>query len=444
MRDKSSSIHYNVVPDSPVVVRRARLIASSLPRRVALVAAGLVLVATALAACTDSRPEEAFKIGVMDIGIIDHRLLHTPQDQNGPVHDAIMLAIKHVNDAGGVWGKPVEAVFKDTFEMRPGERPVETANELLDQDGAHAFIGPIRSVDAELIVDEVAKPKEVPMISFGTAPLVLNLDDDGYHFNTILNDEAQGFALARVANDEHDEHVALAHLDTAWGRDLARVFKSHYNGRVSVVSLHPDDESFAEELQELATSSADVLVLAVLSNWTHQVLDEVQSNDHFDHLLLIAEHRTLSLLADYQDFLDGSKGVAPSGRHITEAEGHWEADFEAEFGYTPSASYAREAYDATVILSLAAESAGTTEGQAIRDALYEISRPPGTKYSATSDGVKSAFDAIGNGDDIDLEGEASAIDWDDRGAVTVGHFSVWQFTDGEIVDLEHFDVNLTE
>ena len=97
-----------------------------------------------------------------------------------------------------------------------------------------------------------------------------------------------------------------------------------------------------------------------------------------------------------------------------------------------------------MILALAAESAGTTEGQAIRDALYGLSGPPGTKHNATADGVKAAFEAVRDGEDIDLEGEASAIDWDDRGAITVGHFSVWQFQDGAIVDLEHFDVDLTE
>ena len=424
--------------------RISRGAGARLSRRFLIIAVGMVLVAVALSACNGRQPSETFTIGAMDIRIIDHRLLHTPEGRNGPVHDAITLAIKHVNEAGGVWGKPIEAVFKDTFEMRPGEHPVETANELIDDDGSIALVGPIRSVDAELIVAEVAKPRQVPIISFGTAPLVMGLDDDGFHFNTILNDEAQGFALARVANDEHDEHVALAHIDTAWGRDLARVFKSHYNGRVSEVSLHPDDESFADELQELAASDAPVLVMAVLSNQTHQVLDVVKANDHFDHLLLIAEHRTLSLLADYPEFLDGSKGVSPSGKHITEAEGHWEADFEAEYGYEPSSSYAREAYDAAVILSLAAERAGTTDGVAIRDAMYEISRPPGTSYNATSDGIKAAMEAVRNGEEIDLEGEATAIDWDDRGAVTIGHFSVWQFNDGEIVDLEHFDVDLTE
>ena len=76
--------------------------------------------------------------------------------------------------------------------------------------------------------------------------------------------------------------------------------------------------------------------------------------------------------------------------------------------------------------------------------MYEISRPPGTKYNATANGIKAAMEAVRNGDDIDLEGEATAIDWDDRGAVTIGHFSVWQFKEGGIVDLEHFDVDLSE
>lgn len=428
----------------PIEERVSRRAIARLSGRLIFAAIGFVLVVAALSACAERRPDETFTIGAMDIRVIDHRVLHTPEGRNGPVHDAITLAVKHVNDAGGVWGKPVDAVFKETFDMRPGERPVETANELIDEDGSIALIGPIRSVDAELIVKEVAKPRQVPIISFGTAPFVMGLDDDGFHFNTILNDEAQGFSLARVANDEHDEHVALAHLDTAWGRDLARVFKSHYNGRVSEVSLHPDDESFADELHELADSDAPVLVLVVLERHTHRVLDEVRSNDHFDHLLLIAEHRTVSLLEDYPEFLDGSKGVSPSSQHITEAEGHWETDFEAEYGYFPSASYAREAYDATVILALAAEMAGTTDGAAIRDAMYEISRSPGTKYNATANGIKAAMEAVRNGDDIDLEGEATAIDWDDRGAVTIGHFSVWQFKEGGIVDLEHFDVDLSE
>lgn len=415
-----------------------------LSRRIAVMVASLAVIAVVAAACAGTQPEETFTIGAMDVEKVSRRIFHTPEGETGPIHDAITLAIKHVNDAGGVWGKPMDAVFKNTFDQRPGEFPLETANELLDQDGATALIGPARSVDAQLIVEEIAKPQQVPIISFGTAPFIMSLDDDGYHFSTVLNDEAQGFALARVANDEHDAHVAVAYLDDAWGRDLARVFKSHYNGRVSEVGIHPDDESFEDELHELAESDADVLVLLTISVWAAPVLDEVRKNDHFDHVLLISEHRSLDLLSQYPDFLDGSKGVSPSGQHITEVEGHWEADFEAEYGYHPSASVAREMYDATVIMALAAESAGTTDGAAIRDAMYDISRPPGTKYNATSDGLKAAFEAVRNGEDIDLEGEATAIDWDQRGAVTIGHFSVWQFKGGEIVDLEHFDVDLTE
>ena len=399
----------------------------------------------ALVGCFERRPSEAFKIGFLDIGVIDRVLLHTPEGEEGSVRQAALLAVKHVNDAGGVWGRPVEVAWEETFvTLPPGDRPVEAALQLVDADNVHGIVGPIRSVDTELIVNEVIKPRPVPIISFGTAPYLADLDDGGYHFRTVMNDEAQGLALARLANEEHDEHVALVHLDTVWGRDLARVFKSHFDGRVSEVSLHPEADSFADELHELSASDAPVLVMIMLARWSHEVLDEVVAHGHFDHVLLIAEHRSLELLADYPEFLDGSKGVAPIGKHIAEAIGHWEEDFEAEYGHRPSQSYAREAYDAAVLLMLAAEHAGSNDPEAIRDSLYEISRPPGQLYPATSDGVAAALRAVRNGDDIDLDGESSALDWDDRGEVTVGHFSFWQFQDGEIVDLEHVDIDIRE
>ena len=380
----------------------------------------------------------------MDTDIIDHRWYHVPEDQNGPTHDAVLLALKHINEAGGVWGMPVEVAFGNTFEDRTDRHAVARTSAMLDEEGAHVIVGTVFSVDVETVVEEVVKPRRVPYISWGTAPLLINMDDDGYHFSTVLNDEMQGFALARVANDEHDEHVAIAYQDGVWGRDLARVFKSHYNGRVSEVALHPEDDSFADELHELATSGAPVLVMMVFASDAHPVIEEVKTHGHFDHLLLISENRSLDLLADFPEFLDGSKGVAPIGRHIVEAEGHWEEQFVAEFGYPPSSGMAREVYDAIVVMSLAAESAGTSDGTAIRDALYEISRPPGTEYGATSVGVKAALEAVRNGEEINLEGEASAIDWDERGVVTVGHYSVWQFQDGGIVDIEYFDVDIRE
>ena len=405
------------------------------------VAATVITVIAAAVACSDNRPDESLKVGFIDVELIDQFMGGVPPGTQGPVFNSVLLAVKHVNDAGGVWGRPVETVFRTT----PGSTAVEVATQMLDNEGVHGFIGPVMSTDVESVADELAKPRDVPFISsVSTVPFVADLDDDGYIFRSSMSDVAQGFALAQLAMEDHDEHVALVHRDDRWGRAIADSFKSHYSGRVSEVSLHPDKSTFADELTQISASGAPVLVLITFADMTDAVLDEVITHGHFDQVLLMNEHRSLALLAKYPEFLDGAKGVAPYGRHITEAEGHWEADYAAEYGEVPHASFMRETYDAAVAFMIASEHAGSTAGAAIRDSLYTISGPPGESFPATAEGIAGALEAVRNGADIDLEGEATAINWDDRGEVTFGHMGIWQFQDGNIVDLRHFDVDLSE
>lgn len=104
----------------------------------------------------------------------------------------------------------------------------------------------------------------------------------------------------------------------------------------------------------------------------------------------------------------------------------------------------RAAYDAAVALMLAAEYAGSTEGADLRDALNIIAKPPGQRYVASAAGIAAALAAIRNGADIDLDGAASNLDWDSRGDIVVGSMGVWQFKDGAVEDLYHFEVDLRE
>ena len=90
---------------------------------------------------------------------------------------------------------------------------------------------------------------------------------------------------------------------TAGGRAIADSFKSHYSGKVSEVSLHPDKSTFADELAQISASGAPVLVLITFADMTDAVLDEVITHGHFDQVLLMNEHRSLALLAKYPEFL---------------------------------------------------------------------------------------------------------------------------------------------
>ena len=76
----------------------------------------------------------------------------------------------------------------------------------------------------------------------------VTFNDDGFVFRTVLSDEADALALARLAHGEGYEHVAVVYHDNLWGQDMLQVFASHFNGETTSVALHPQDDSYEEEL----------------------------------------------------------------------------------------------------------------------------------------------------------------------------------------------------
>ena len=421
--------------------------------------AGLILLAGLVAACapaatptpvptprptaTPTPPPEPFRLGVLDLGLVDLVMnsVADPASQSGPATRSLLLAVKQVNAAGGVWGQPVAVHFADTFEGTAADH----AGRLLAEAGVHAFVGPARSESLAEVAAAIAIPQQIPFIgSVSTVPYIADLADDGFIFRTALSNLAEGQALALLAAAAGYDHVALAHRDDPWGNALAGAFKAHFAGRVSEVALHPGRESYAEELHQIAASKAPALAILNFHDDAAAVLAEVAEHGHFEEVLLHGDLRAPDLAAQFPAVLAGAKGVAPTGKHVTEAEGHWEADYAAEYGDLPPGLYMRETYDAAVALMLAAEYAGSADGAAIRDALYLIGNPPGQRFPASAEGIKGALAAIRSGGDIDLEGEATDLNWDDRGEIVTGHMGVWQFQEGAIVDLNHFDVDLSQ
>ena len=82
---------------------------------------------------------------------------------------AFDLAIKHVNDGGGVFGRAVSVAVGDTT-ANP-ETAVAVARRLVEVEGVHAIVGPNASANALLIAERVIGPAGVPTISFSaTSP----------------------------------------------------------------------------------------------------------------------------------------------------------------------------------------------------------------------------------------------------------------------------------
>ena len=135
--------------------------------------------------------------------------------------------------------------------------------------------------------------------------------------------------------------------------------------------------------------------------------------------------------------LGGMYGTASASAPGNAATAEWEAAYIAEYGELPVLAYVKETYDATVALALAAQAAGSVDGTAIRDHLREIAGPPGVTVLGTPSGVAHGLSLLAEGSDIDFDGAASTLDWDENGDLRRGHIGTWRFTsDGRIEELD--------
>jgi ABC-type branched-subunit amino acid transport system substrate-binding protein len=124
------------------------------------------------------------------------------------------------------------------------------------------------------------------------------------------------------------------------------------------------------------------------------------------------------------DVFDGMSGTAPSSLELAAGDA-FEAAYEAEYGETPPLPFMREAYDAVYLMALAAETAGSTDPTAIRDALRDVANAPGDVVDPGSEGWEHALEHIAAGEEVNYEGAAGPVDLDENGDVLIGAIEMW-------------------
>jgi hypothetical protein len=93
-----------------------------------------------------------------------------------------------------------------------------------------------------------------------------------------------------------------------------------------------------------------------------------------------------------------------------------------------------------VLIALAAAKAGTiTDSAKIRDALRDVSNPPGEMIGPGIGGMKRALTLIEQGKDINYEGAGGSQDFDANGDVA-STIEIWQIKDGAITSTGRFEL----
>ena len=347
---------------------------------------------------------------------------------------AFELAIKHINEGGGVFGLPVTVAVADA--TADPEKAVAAARRLVEVEGVHAIVGPNASASALPVAERVIGPADIPTVSFSaTSPALTAVADNDFLFRTALSDVSQGPVLARLARERGFSNVGLIHVDDAWGQGLADAFDAAWDGPVKAVPVDRSETDFLAALRESAGGGAQALVVIAFETAALAMVREAIAGGFYDHFVFGDGAKRPNLVRSLGgDRLGNMYGTGPASAPESAASATWEAAWIAEYGTLPVLAYVKEAYDATVALALAAQAAGRLDGAAIRDRLRAVGSSPGTVVNAGPSGVADALRILADGGEIDYEGASGSMDWDGNGDLRRGHIGIWRFTEEERIE----------
>lgn len=332
-----------------------------MPRRALVVALGAAL---ALSGCTGPAPMPTptptvptpSGDGVLRIGT----LFSTTGPDAGEAASqtaAVNAAIRELDAAGGVDGAPVEVINRNGGAA--GDGAAEAAFADLLARGVDAIIGP-SSAEIAAIVAPLAAAAHVPLLS-GSAAGDRPAGSEGWYFRSIPSLTAQAAALAGMIGD--GQTIAVLRSDDAVGQAWAAGMG---DAVVADVVLSGDAVADAAQLTG-ADPDAVVIVTADASEQTGAVIAALAGAGVAGEAIWIAG-RSLGGYSSVGAALDGAHGITTG---VSADEGFL-ARVRQEDPGVPSLRFAAEAYDATVLVALAAVQAGDDGGASIAATLPRV------------------------------------------------------------------------
>lgn len=329
---------------------------------------GLAMVAS-LAGCKDTASSAAGggSGDTIKIGFIGP-LSGTASSYGQSSQKGLLLLEDQINNAGGINGKKIKIVSVDD-ENKPATSTTG-GMKLITSDKVVAIVGPVTSTCANSFAP-VAQKYNIPMITgTGTNGNITKAGD--CIFRTCFTDPFQGKVMAKFATEDLKAKTAAVLYNNGddYSKGLYNAFKESFTGTiVDTETYNTGDKDFNAQLTKISAKKPDVLFLP----------------EYYSDVAVIARQaRNMGITATFigGDGFDSPElftvgGDAVNGvyfsNHYTSVDTSKEVvqfikDYKAKYNAEPDA-FAALTYDAGKILCESIKKAGSTDANAIKDAL---------------------------------------------------------------------------
>jgi len=286
---------------------------------------------------------------------------------------AAQLAVKLLNEGGGINGVPVELVYYDDAFSPP--QAVIIAQKLTTKDGVVAAVSGSYSHTTRASAETYQNAK-IPMISaYGVHPDITRAGD--YVFRQSFMGTVQGRAAAEAAVKLLGaKTVSVVHVDNDFGTVLAESFVENAEKKgvkiLSVDSFSIGEREFTPVLTKIKQENPDILFMVAYAGEGAQIILQADAIGlNCQKLGTEGVDSTMQFLKVAGEKADGLVITTNLNRGSERAEvQNFIKAFTAEYGYAPDMVGA-SVFDAFTVLGYVMKNYGTSP-QDIQQGIYKV------------------------------------------------------------------------
>jgi ABC-type branched-subunit amino acid transport system substrate-binding protein len=343
-----------------------------------------------------------------------------------PEFAGVDLAVKEINDAGGVLGKQVSVSHTDS-----GDTTTQIASQSVDSllgKKADAIIGAASSSVTLSVIDKITGAGVVQFSPANTSVELTTYKDNGLFWRTAPPDLLQGRVLGDLAVADGNDTVAILAMQDSYGVGLAdsteAAVKAGGGEVVEKVIYDPKAADFSADVAKVKAKNPKGIVLVGFDE-TAKVIQELVKQgltaDKHKWYMVDGNLSNTNYTKFPENTLKGVKGTLPGA---ASPDAFQKKLLEIDSKLTDF-SYAPESYDAANLIALAAEAAKSDAGTDIASKLMEVS-----KGGEKCNDFKSCSELLKAGKDIDYEGVSGPIEFNEAGDPATATIGIYEYGKG--------------
>lgn len=290
------------------------------------------------------------------------------------------LAVKEINDAGGIDGKTIE-LFNADSQGTPVEG-VSATRRLIDQDGVDYIIGDVSS-SVTLAMQPVAEDAEVLLLNAASSnPQITYQSGVGgfkWTYRNYPTDENRALVVAKYAAEQRGfTKFAVLSVDTDYGRSAITFTKKYlpqFKGEILSEDYYKEGEvDFRSVLAKIRDNGAQAIIYYGLVDTTPIVARQMTELGMAGKVVLMGngEFNAASVIAAAPKAMEGAiEAAAWLPAWDSPKSKAFVAAFNAAYGEGPN-NHAYVHWETVHLLAQAIREAGSNDHQQVRDALSKI------------------------------------------------------------------------